>query len=206
MDVITFLLWQVRLWLVGFGQRVRDREVQLAVRTTWDHDTPFARFVDRLSPFSSMTGYKRRSLRRTLYALRYPIVQQRFWSLSLVLLIVYRLVPRPSLGRYEGSFYDPSRALKTEWLDDHSEYAEMTTGSTSWGMWYALFNRLDVPWSLRPETWILKVDGQGFVGAEWFSDHKEAMADFMAYDDGYVIDAENRDEYGGPNVSAPARA
>lgn len=198
MRYLTFLLWQARLWLVGYGQRVRDREQILAIRTTWDEHTPFARFLDWLSPFSPEGGYKRRPLRRWLYRARHPIEVQCFWSLALVQSIVYRLVPRPSLGRYE--FGDAGYQLRAEWLDTHSEYADYTTGDSGWGMWYALFDRLDVPWSLQPETWLMKVDSQGFVGVEQYSDPDEAMADFQAYDRSYVYDPENVDEFGiGPD-------
>jgi len=132
---------------------------------------------------NSAVGYRRAFARRWLYRLRYPITAQRFWSLSLVMGTVYRLVPRPSLGRYE--FGDPAYQLKAEWLDSHSEWADYTTGDSGWGMWYALFHDVPVPWSLGSETWLMKVDSQGFVGVERYDDHEAGMADFEAYDEGY---------------------
>lgn len=169
---IEYLRWQVRLWLVGFGQRVREREIQLTARTTYDRDTRFARFVDRVSPFG-WGGYKNIRLRRLLYTLRYPMTKQRFWSLSLVLTTVYSLAPRPALGRYTD--YNPQRSLKAEWLDEHSEYAGETTGDSDVYFWAALFPDLVVPWSLKPETWVLTVDSHGFVDAaqdavDWYNE------------------------------------
>lgn len=162
MRYVEFIVWNVRLWLVDFGQRVRDREVQLAARTTWDSDTIFARFVDRVAPWQTGIGYKRRSLRRWLYRLRYPITAQRFWSLSLVQHAIYRLVPRPTYGRYEHP--TPSFSLIAEWFDDNSELAEDTTGDSDTYLWAAMFSVIP-PWSREIENWMLTVDTRGFVDA-----------------------------------------
>lgn len=176
MRYFTFLLWQTRLWLVGFGQRVRDREQILAIRTTWDSHTLFARFVDAISPWQPERGYKRVRLRRWLYRLRYPVTAQRFWSLTLVQAIVYRLVPRPSFGRYEahGARYQ----LMAEWLDQHSEYADRTTGNTDTWIYAALFDNIEVPWSLKPETWLMTVDFQGFIDIRLHSEGYDVVSQF----------------------------
>lgn len=192
---VEYIVWNVRLWLVDFGQRVRDREAQLTLSTAWDHDTVFARFVDRVAPWQHGIGYQRRSLRRLLYGVRHPIEKQRFWSLSLVQSIVYRLVPRTSPGRYET--YNPRLALIAEWLDTNSEMADVTTGDSDWYQWAALFAQADVPWSLKPETWLLTVDTRGFVTAS----DDEAEDRFDAIDREYVYDPENEDEFGGPDDS-----
>ena len=170
---MTFLVWQVRLWLVEFGQRVHHRTVDLAVRSVYPTDR-FARFVDRVSPWNPFIGYERRSLRRTLYFFRFPIQQQRFWSLALVESLVYHLVPRPSLGRYES--WNPALALQTQWLDEHSEYAIDATGDSDAYLWATFFDHLDVPWSRKPESWTLTVDTRGFVEAR----RDEGGIDFMA--------------------------
>lgn len=180
MRLTEYLRWQVRLWLVEYGQRVHYRIVDLAVRAQYPNDS-FARFVNRLSPWDTRVGYRRRSLRRVLYMIRYPIQQQRFWSLALVESLVYRLVPRPSLGRYES--WEPARALQTQWLDEHSEYAGETTGDSDTYIWAALFHMLDVPWSRQPETWTLTVDSRGFVEAR----RDEGAVDFMAIANNYDI-------------------
>jgi len=138
--------------------------------------------VDRVSPFG-WHGYKRQPLRRALYILRYPLRFERSYSLSLVANIVYRLAPRPPFGRYED--WDPQRSLKTEWLDGHTEYAGETTGDSDTYLWAALFAEIEVPWSLKPETWVLTVDSRGFVSAQqdnaiaFYSDIDTTYASFI---------------------------
>ena len=157
-----YLRWRVRLALVDRGQRVRDRELALLMGQEFI-DGPFARFVDKVSPFDRTVGYRRVGLRRLLYNIRYPVARVKILWTRLVKDLIYTMVEQPSLGRYEGSFYDPATTLKVEWLDNHSEYSNETTGDTDSYMWAALFETINVPWSLVPETWLLTVDYHGFV-------------------------------------------
>lgn len=180
---ITYLRWQVRLWLAGLGRAVTDRTTQLAVSTTYDNDR-FGRFVDRVSPWRVSLGYDRLALRRLLYTLRHPIEKQRFWSLALVESIVYRLVERPSLGRYEA--WNPRWSMKAEWLDSHIQYVDRETGSTDWYQWVGAFFMVDVPWSLKPESWLISVDGRGFVYATQFPKASDVEREFEIADQSYT--------------------
>jgi len=158
-----YLHWQVRIWLVRFGARCHERVVRFHVQTKWkdESESGFARYVDRVSPWITNTGYKRGWLRRTLYKIRYP----RWFIRRFTFETLERLTYRPRFGRYEGQS-DPADALKAEWLDTHSEYATDTTGDSDTYIWAALFQSFDVPWSRKPETWLVIVDTHGFVDVE----------------------------------------
>lgn len=194
------LSWAVRMRLADYVPVLRYRALRIAVDYPFE-DGPYARFLDLVSPFDSQRGYRRRRLRRLLYIVRHP----RHLRLDLYRFVghlILRFVGHPHAGRYEGM--GPSLAMKVEWLDDHSEYADATTGDSGWlGGWTALFLDLDVPWSRDPESWSINVDSQGFVTGWQYDDADEARDDFARTNHDYVYDPENEDEFGGPDDSGP---
>lgn len=203
--MIEFIVWQVRLWLVDYRDRVAYREQGITLNLSnmfwlwpwrWTRD-----MVDRLSPFDPYAGYSRRPLRRFLWIVFHPLRWQRLTSLRLVIRILNRVDGGTPRGRYEGN--SSSRALIAAWLDEHSEYASRSTGSVDWGVALDLFENLDAPWSRKPESWLLSHDHHGFVTADQFYYAASAIEVFEATDRDYVNDEENVDEYGGPDDSAP---
>ena len=185
---IEFLGWRSRLAIADFSREIRDREVHLAVTTPYEQATTFARFVDRLSPWRTGYGYDRRSLRRFLYRLRFPSTTLRFGWYTLAQAIANRLVPPMGLGRYEAMY--PSKAMKVEWLDTHSEYANEVTGDSDTYLWAALFRLINVPWSLRPETWLITVSSHGFVAGTEGNDAVDEFTDISKTYDAWADEPE----------------
>jgi hypothetical protein len=199
-----FIAWSIRLFLVDYRRRVRDRITWFAVRMTWDGGR-FARFVDWLSPWRGpFGGYKRRQLRRWLYIARYPITQLRFQSLLIVDWVLVRITPYTGPGRYE--VLDPRNRLKAEWLDSNSELADQSVGDlTIYPLFNSLFANLDVPWSRRPESWIMERDEMGFVVVLQYENETEAQIAFdgaeyrfdQAHEADLAGDREDEDDDGG---------
>ena len=161
---IEVLAWKARLAIADYSRVLKDRAFILRLRTPYEQKLTFARFVDRVSPFSPRVGYKRVELRRWLYRLRFPLTSLRFAAYSVGIAIADRIVEPMGLGRYEAM--NPSAAIKTEWLDSHSEYANETTGDSDLYVWAALFHLIEVPWSFEPQTWVITVDSRGSVSSE----------------------------------------
>lgn len=175
--MIEFIVWSIRLFLVDYRRRVRDRITWFAVRMTWDENGRFARFVDRVSPPDAFVGYQRRQLRRWLYIARYPITQLRFQSLLVVDWVLDRITPYTGPGKFEA--IDPRNRLKAEWLFDHSDDADQTVGDlTIYPLFNWLFVNADVPWSRRGESWIVEADEMGFVVALQYENAVEAEVAF----------------------------
>lgn len=163
--MIEFIVWQIRLWLVGYREKVKHRQWQLAstpeTLSEWLWPTRQIRnFVDKVSPWNNHGGYRRRRLRRFLWMATHPMRTQRTTSLRYVVRLLTAIAPYTGPGKYEGM--DAATALKVEWLDQHMEYADREEGSVE-TLFVALFLNLDVPWSRTGESWILAIDSQGFV-------------------------------------------
>lgn len=184
--------WRIRLWLAGYGRRVVDRTTQLAISRSYGEGR-FDRLVSIVSPWEAGVGYRRVGFRRMAYRLRHPLDTLRFMSLDIVETIVYGLVERPPVGRFNS--WDPQWSMKAEWLDQHSEYANAETGDTDWYQFVSLFLNLDVPWSLKPESWIVAVDQRGFVYADKYNDMFEAQARFDEIEHDYELTQLDEDPF-----------
>lgn len=175
--MIEFIRWSIQLSLVNYQRLVRDRIAQMVMRTKWEENSRFARFVDRMSPWQAMVGYKRRPLRRLFYVLRFPITESRFLSLYMANRLLGHITPYTGPGRYEAM--DPRNRLKAEWFDQHSEYASASIGDLEiypYRNW--LFASLDVPWSRQPESWVMEADEQGFIVVLQYENEVEARSAF----------------------------
>lgn len=186
--MIEFIVWQIKLALVSYREKVKDREASLTYRyATYGWRWRWLRdFVDRISTFDRWEGYSRVRSRRWLWKLSHPTVTMRLASLRWSLAILNQIAPYVGPGKYEGN--DPRRALMIEWLDNHAEYASNTTGSTEWGLFVMLFTDLDVPWSRMPEAWVVTTDGRGFVSGHDLIDDEHAEMEFGMYERQYSDD------------------
>jgi hypothetical protein len=163
--IVEFIRWRVQLWLVAALDHADWSKWRASQRA---HDAFVGKrrlmaFLDRVSPFTPETGYRRSRIRRIASRISVPWLSTKrtFWNVAYSLL--KRVAPYTGPGRYRGN--ESADQLKAEWLDGHTEYAgEMTGESESFGVWAALFAEIDVPWSLKPESWLLTTDSQGFVG------------------------------------------
>lgn len=179
-----FIVWSIRLWLVGYRQRVKDR--LWSIESWWSlgpdglfwHWHWLRDLVDRLSPFDPRRGYRRGRLRGWLWYLSHPRFVQKRHSLRLVLAILDRIAPYTGPGRFEGNA--PQMALKVEWLSSVSEDASDTAGDTDrFGLFVMLFEGIFVPWSRQSEDWIVMIDSSGFVDGYRPTEAREAFEQYV---------------------------
>ena len=174
-----YLRWRVRLALERYATRVNDSYHRHQANVTLSDGTSrFDRFVDRLSPFDRLTGYRRVFVRRLLYHLRYPrwYLVRALHELARRALVDY--TPRP--GRYEGE----TSPRQTAWFDENSEWATASTGDIDWIAAYDLF-LITPPWSRQLESWIVSHDDRGFVSAQQFDNPVEAQRVFARIEHDY---------------------
>lgn len=176
-DAFAWLGWRAKLWLVGWRDRVKDRERSLTMyyqwygwRWRWLRD-----IVDRISPFDINDGYRNRRLRSVIWKVSHPVITQKLASLRWVLRVTGWL-PYIGPGKYEQM--DPQTRLKVEWLDARYEDATETTGEVDFGEHIWAFVDYEVPWSREPENWTLSVNHMGFVGAAVYTDADELWREF----------------------------
>jgi hypothetical protein len=203
--VIEFIAWSVRLRLADYRFRIGER-IMFIMRHSrpWIGDEGgFDRLVDRLSPWrGGQIGYANVWLRRFLYTARSPLVFMRLRSLELSLSLLQQIAPYPERGRYEGMTM-PSTRLKAEWLDSHSEYADQSVGDlTIYPLFNSLFASLDVPWSRRPESWIVETDEMGFVIALQYENQTEAEIAFSGAE--YRFDKAREEDLAGDRSDEPS--
>ncbi len=162
--MIELISWKTRLLLVGYRDRVAWQQYQAANSGPTDFQPLIRGLVNRLSPFDHAVGYRRQWLRLLLWFITHPLMTLRQDLLSVTLRLLSRIAPHVSPGRYEGM--EGARALKAEWLDVNTELADQATGESEvFGLWAAVFTELNVPWSRKPEQWLLTVDSNGFTHA-----------------------------------------
>lgn len=143
-------------------------------------------WLDRISPFDPAVGYRRKRLRGVLYRLRYPRYSLGRWWWGMVESLTAGAWIGP--GRYEGN--DPRDRLRAEWLDMHREYATREAGDVEEAGHVTAFVDLDVPWSRRPETWLMEQDSRGFVEV-WRCDEAYAKAQLDRAEFGVFSDVDD---------------
>jgi hypothetical protein len=177
--------WAIDLWLVGLRERLVAAYRRASNSDRLETYGRFASFVDRVSPWTPSTGYRRLVLRKALYHLWYPRWYLWRFTTQTALRIVTRLAPYTGPGRFEAM--DAAMALKAEWLDAHNEYHTSQAGGGDYPLSQLLFLDLDVPWSTEPESWILEYDEMGFIYASQFENATEARIDHGGFE--YRVDA-----------------
>lgn len=163
--------WFFRLAFARFAERLDDSVRRQTMRSYDLMDSPagmaWDRFVGRFSTFSPVGGYSNRRLRRLLWSVRFPSLIVRDLSYE-----VAKRIHRPYLGRFEGLGAETS--MKVEWLADNHELATDSFGDMDWGNVDGYID-VDVPWSHKPEHWLLTTDTRGFVTGERFDSRDEAV-------------------------------
>ena len=166
--------WRLRLALVAFRERIHDRLFRMDLnrvgpdywRWRWLRD-----LVDRVSPFDPWRGYKRVAIRRVLWPLTNPRWTLKRRTLRFAYSLLAKVTPYTGPGKF-GGMWAPA-AVKAEWLLEHDEYADDTTGDAiDYDRHLSIFRDIDVPWSLEPEHWLLVVDSNGFVYADQYDSEK----------------------------------
>lgn len=185
--VIELLSWKVVLAIVGYRERVHNRLFAMDLnafgpytwRWRWLRD-----LVDRVSPFDPWTGYRRKAIRRVLWPLTHPVWTLRRRSLRISYTILDRVLPYIGPGKFGSN--SAQNAIKAEWLLDHDEWAEATTGDAiDWFRHVSLFTSIRVPWSLEPEHWLMTLDSHGFVYVQQYDTARTAKTAFDEEDAEY---------------------
>lgn len=193
--MIEFISWRVRLWLVDYRWRVKSREQLLTYRYMW-YGWPWRwlrDFVDRASTFDQWEGYSSVRFRRWLWKLSHPLITMRLASLRWVIAILNRISPYVGPGRFEG--LEPSTALKVEWLDSNTEWADGYSGDLSISPLVGhLFTEAAVPWSRQPEHWFITCDTQGFRYGHQFGSAEAARVEFASFEEAFGVIEETDDQ------------
>lgn len=191
---LVYLLWQVRLALVRFGNRLDDRQMRLNSRQydIFDRDaaTRFTRFINHVSPWIANTGFRRVWIRKWLYPLRYPTVIGNLRITRAFARLVRPLIPYVGPGRFDG--VDSTQRLQVEWLHYwNNERATAEAGDLNeYPLFQWLYADLDVPWSREPESWIVEQDEMGFVTGMKFESVTEARISFAGFEYRYGLQME----------------